>query len=194
VQSLNASYVSDAGLNHSPDLLARAQARDADAFCELCRPYEDRLFRQAVALCQDTTLAEDLVQETLIEAWRSLRRFNGRCRLFTWFCSILLHRYQKALRHKRTVSLPDEICEAIIDEQPSPATTSEHTDRARFLRQHLDNLPHKQRQVIYLRFYVDNSLEEIAAALACNVGTVKSRLFHGLENLRKMRGIQKVDL
>ena len=194
MQSLNASCVSDVGLNHSPDLLARAQARDADAFCELCRPYEDRLYRQAVALCHDAPLAEDLVQESLIEAWKSLRRFNGRCRLFTWFCSIMLHRYQKMMRRKRPVSMADEICETIIDEQPSPATTSEHIDRARLLQQHLNHLPHKQRQVIYLRFYIDNSLEEIAAALGCSLGTVKSRLFNGLENLRKMRGVQKLDL
>jgi RNA polymerase sigma-70 factor, ECF subfamily len=194
VQSLNASYVSDVGLNHSPDLLIRAQARDPDAFCELCRPYEDRLFRQAVALCRDETLAEDLVQETLIEAWKSLRRFTGGCRLFTWFCSIMLHRYQKAMRRKRPASIADEICKTIIDEQPSPATATEHGDRARCLQQHLDKLPHKQRQVVYLRFYVDRSLEEIAAALACSVGTVKSRLFKGLENLRKMRGVQKIDL
>jgi RNA polymerase sigma factor (sigma-70 family) len=194
VQSLNASYVSDAGLNYSPDLLARAQARDADAFCELCRPYEDRLFRQAVALCQDPTLAEDLVQETLIEAWKSLRRFHGGCRLFTWFCAIMLHRYQKALRRKRPIGVTEEVCEAIIDERPSPATTSERNDRVRFLQQHLDQLPHKQRQVIYLRFYVDNPLEQIAAALGCSVGTVKSRLFNGLENLRTMRGLRKLDL
>ena len=194
MQSLNASFVSDVGLNHSPDLLARAQARDAHAFGELCRPYEDRLFRQAVALCAEQTLAEDLVQETLIEAWKSLRRFNGSCRLFTWFCSIMVHRYRKMIRRKRFVTVAGELCETMVDQQPSPATTTESKDQARFLQQHLDNLPHKQRQVIYLRFYVDNSLEEIAAALGCSVGTVKSRLFNGLENLRKMRGVQKLDL
>jgi RNA polymerase sigma-70 factor (ECF subfamily) len=185
--------VNDVGLNHSPGLLARAQARDADAFCELCRPYEDRLFRQAVALCRDQILAEDLVQETLIEAWKSLRRFNGRCRLFTWFCSIMLHRYQKTLRRKRGVRV-EELSEMVLDEQPSPAMTSQSNDRARVLQQQLDDLPHKQRQVIYLRFYVDNSLEEISAAIGCSIGTVKSRLFNGLENLRKMRGVRQLDL
>ena len=192
MQSLNVTLI-DIGLNHSPDILARAQARDADAFCELCRPYEDRLFRQAVALCQDHALAEDLVQETLVESWKSLRRFNGRCRLFTWFCSIMLHRYQKMLRRKPLVTIAADACEDIIDAQPSPSAESESIDRARYLQQHLDSLPHKQREVVYLRFYVDNSLEEIAAALNCSLGTVKSRLFNGLENLRKMRGIQHPD-
>lgn len=51
-------------------------------------------------------------------------------------------------------------------------------------------LPKKHRDVVYLRFYVDNSLEGIAAALNCSVGTVKSRLFHALEKLRKMGGMK----
>src|SRR2546425_11887777 len=70
----------------SPGLLERAQSGDADAFCELCRTHEGRLFRQALSLCGETALAEDLAQDTLVEAWRCLRRYNGRCRLFTWLC------------------------------------------------------------------------------------------------------------
>ena len=54
------------------------------------------------------------------------------------------------------------------------------------MRQCVQALPAKHQQVIYLRFYVDDSLEGIAAALGCSVGTVKSRLFHALDKLRKM--------
>ena len=53
----------------------------------------------------------------------------------------------------------------------------------------IQTLPARHQQVIYLRFYVDNSLESIAAALGCSVGTVKSRLFHALEKLRKMNAL-----
>jgi RNA polymerase sigma-70 factor (ECF subfamily) len=58
-------------------LLAQAQAGDAEAFGEVCRAYETRLLRQAMALCGDAVLAEDLAQDTLVEAWRCLRRYNG---------------------------------------------------------------------------------------------------------------------
>jgi len=54
------------------------------------------------------------------------------------------------------------------------------------VRQCVQALPAKHQQVIYLRFYVDDSLEGIAAALGCPVGTVISRLFHALDKLRKM--------
>src|SRR5207244_13602013 len=50
-------------------------------------------------------------------------------------------------------------------------------------------LPAKHQQVIYLRFYVDDSLAGIAAALGCSVGTVKSRLFHALDKLRKLNAL-----
>ena len=190
MQSLGATFVE---LTYSPDVLARAQARDADAFCSLCRPYEDRLFRQAVALCRDQALAEDLVQETLIEAWKSLHRFNGRCRLFTWFCSIMLHRYHKMIRRKRPPALNDETLYTVADDQPTPAAKMEGIDQDLWLQSCLDRLPHKQRQVVYLRFYVENSLQEIAAAVQCSVGTVKSRLFKGLENLRQMRRLRELD-
>ena len=50
-------------------------------------------------------------------------------------------------------------------------------------------LPAKHQQVIHLRFYVDDSLEGIAAALDCSVGTVKSRLFHALDKLRGMNAL-----
>jgi len=190
VQSLGATFVE---LTYSPDVLARAQARDADAFCELYRPYEDRLFCQAVALCRDHALAEDLVQETLIAAWKSLHRFNGRCRLFTWFCSIMVHRYHKMIRRKRPTVMSEEAFHYLADERPTPAANTETADRDLWLQSCLDDLPHKQRQVVYLRFYVENSLEEIAAALQWPLGTVKSTLFHGLENLRKMRRLRQLD-
>jgi RNA polymerase sigma-70 factor, ECF subfamily len=70
----------------SPDsqgLLERARAGDAEAFGELCRMHETGLLRQATALCGNATLAEDLAQDTLVEAWRCLPRYNGRCQFFT---------------------------------------------------------------------------------------------------------------
>src|SRR5882762_10831517 len=88
---------------HTHDILSQAQAGDADAFCSLCHPFEARLVRQAMALCGDAALAEDLAQDTLVEAWKSLRRYNGRCHFFTWLCAILLNRYRNTIREQRPV-------------------------------------------------------------------------------------------
>src|SRR5690349_5032235 len=84
-------------------ILEQARAGDAEAFGELCHFYETRLLQQAMALCGNISLAEDLAQDTLVEAWKSLLRYNGRCRFFTWLCAILLNRYRNTLREKRTL-------------------------------------------------------------------------------------------
>jgi len=178
----------------SPDLLQRAQSGDADAFCEYCRPHEARLFRQAMSLCGDHALAEDLAQDTLVEAWRCVRRYNGRCRFFTWLCAILLNRYRNVRREKRPVPLSrlaaieheraHDAIEQVTDAALQPDHAAQQIERDALLRRCIQQLSPKHREVIHLRFFVDDSLEGIAAALNCSVGTVKSRLFHALERLR----------
>jgi RNA polymerase sigma-70 factor (ECF subfamily) len=172
--------------------LPLAQAGDAEAFGEICRGYEARLLQQSFRLCGNPTLAEDLAQDTLVEAWRCLRRFNGRCQFFTWLCAILLNRYRKALRDRRAFPVSGDVepfrrrLDAETEREAWPDRTAELREQATQVRACIQALPAKQREVIYLRFYVDNSLEGIAGALGCPVGTVKSRLFHALENLRRM--------
>ena len=73
------------------------------------------------------------------------------------------------------------------DPSPSPSEQSQRVEQAARVLRSLNALPMSQREVVYLRFYADDSLEGIAAALGCPVGTVKSRLFQGLERLRRMK-------
>ena len=65
--------------------------------------------------------------------------------------------------------------------------TMEQNETATRLRQYVEMLPEKHRQVILLRFFEDASLPDMASVLGCSVGTVKSRLFHALGKLRKMK-------
>ena len=176
-------------------LLDQARAGDAEAFSEICRVHGTRLLRQAVTLCGNLTLAEDLAQDTLVEAWKSLRRYNGRCQFFTWLCAILLNRYRNVLREDRfqLASAPDGRDQDEFEKQTNlpdhtalPDQAIELREQAVLVRQCVQTLPVKHQQVIYLRFYVDDSLEGIAVALGCSAGTVKSRLFHALDKLRKM--------
>ena len=182
-----------------PGVLARAQAGDADAFCTLCRPYETRLLRQALSLCSDRALAEELAQDTFVEAWKCIRRYHGRCSFFTWLCAILLNRYRNIRRERRLIPLSalkraeDEtardILDSLIDRASQPDLSAQEAERDAALRESIERLPHKHREVIHLRFFVDDSLEGVAAALNCSVGTVKSRLYHALEKLRTFQEI-----
>ena len=186
--------------SETPGLLNRARAGEAEAFSELCRVYETRLLRQAMTLSHDPSLAEDLAQDTLVEAWKCLRRYNGECRFFTWLCAILLHRYHNSVRQKRpwpfSFFQKEEQAEFqssidhFADPDSLPDQTAQLREQAVLVRQCLQTLSIKHQQVIYLRFYVDTSLEGIAAALGCSEGTVKSRLFHALDKLRGMHVIR----
>ena len=181
----------------TPDLLTRARARESSAFCQLAAEHERRLLQQACGLTRDLSAAEDLVAETLVEAWRSLARYNGACRFSTWLFAILLHRHQKALRRARSRPIPLAVLPPVeADERrqaqenlpgagPSPAEEAMRQEAADKLRLAVGALPEKHQRVVLLRFFEDASLPEIAALLDCSVGTVKSRLHYALEKLRE---------
>ena len=185
------------------DLVQQARRGDESSFNALFRMHENRLLRQAILLCGDETLARDLAQDAMFEAWKSVARYNGECRFFTWMCSILIHCHRRAMRRKRPVPfswlLPfdrDRVENALAeraDSQIMPCDAAQEHERARMLRKCLARLPDKQRQVVYLRFYVDDSLDGIAAALGCSVGTVKSRLFNALDRLTRMNELKTLN-
>jgi RNA polymerase sigma-70 factor (ECF subfamily) len=182
-------------------LLRQAREGDADAFCALAQAHEQRLFQQAVALCPNAATAEDLAAETLIEAWKSITRFDGSCRFSTWLYAILLHRHQKLVRkrHSRPVPLSalpateadtrEQLLERLADTHPIASDAFVQAEADAALREAVELLPEKHRQVVLLRFFQDASLPEIAAALGVSVGTVKSRLHHALEKLRRMKSL-----
>lgn len=180
-------------------LLDLARSGDTEAFCELCRAYETPLLRQAMSLSRNETLAKDLAQDTLVEAWKSLSRYNGRCQFFTWLCAILLNRYRNTIRQGRSRfssanAAPNKDALDTLDNVAAPESLPDETvlarEQASVILQCINLLPAKHQQVIYLRFYIDDSLDGIAAALHCSVGTVKSRLFRALDKLRAMNALQ----
>jgi RNA polymerase sigma-70 factor (ECF subfamily) len=186
-------------LSDTRESFSRARAGDAEAFCSLIEPLQTRLLRQAAALSGDLSLAEDLVSETLVEAWKGFSRYNETCRLSTWLYAILLHRWQKSLRRARSRPVSFAGFSGIDAEElhaqqqnipspdASPAESAARRETFLQLRQCVERLPEKHRHVILLRFFEDASLPDIAVVLNCSIGTVKSRLHHALEKLREMK-------
>lgn len=172
------------------DLIRRAREGDLAAFEGLAAREAERLFRCAWAMSHDRHLAEDLTQETLVEAWRSLGRFDGRCRFSTWLYGILRHRLAKSRRRRRPAVLdPAELLPAGELTEPglSPAQAAQRSEDAACVRKAVASLSDEHRLVIELRFFAGARLDEIAAAVGCPLGTVKSRLHHGLEKLRQAK-------
>jgi RNA polymerase sigma-70 factor, ECF subfamily len=176
-------------------LVRQAQENDAEAFGEVFEILSAKLHRQAFFLTGDEHQGLDLLQETMIEAWKHVRRYDGRARFFTWICSLMAHRHYDWLRRLRVRATALLKRSADLTEEsfaPSPHESADHVEQVRLLRECLDQLPAKQRTVVYLRFYAGESLEGIAAIAECSVGTVKSRLFHGLERLAKMQKLKEL--
>jgi RNA polymerase sigma-70 factor (ECF subfamily) len=169
------------------ELIDRAQAGEAIAFERLAELHAARLWRCALALGKDGHWAEDLSQETLVEAWRCLPRFDGRCKFSTWLYGILRHRFLKGRRHWNVarLSAPDALGQVPCTSR-TPSSSAEASEDASRIRQAVASLPEVHRLVVELRFFAGATLDEISAVLGCPLGTVKSRLHHALEKLRQI--------
>jgi RNA polymerase sigma-70 factor (ECF subfamily) len=168
-------------------LIDRARAGEPIAFERLAEQHVAHLWRCALALCRDGHWAEDLSQETLVEAWRSLARFDSRCKFSTWLYGILRHRFLKGRRQQNATlsAAPDALAQVPCSSR-TPSSSAEASEDASRIRQAVASLPEAHRLVVELRFFAGATLDEIAAALGCPLGTVKSRLHHALEKLRQM--------
>jgi len=198
MNSLMAVTVGPGNRDHDLSCLRRAQAGDAEAFCALVSPLQERLLRQACGLCRDAAEAEDLVVETMAESWRCIGRFDGSCRFSTWLFAILLHRHQKAARRARRWPIPlarfsveeeqarTTATENLAEPAPAPDTASARAELGGQLRTAIDRLPKAHRHVILLRYFEEASLQDIAVLTGVSLGTVKSRLHYALLNLREI--------
>ncbi|MFO0999545.1 MAG: sigma-70 family RNA polymerase sigma factor [Planctomycetaceae bacterium] len=175
--------------NLEGDLIRRAQDGDQRAFESIARQHSEPLLRCALTLCRDRQVAEDISQETLVEAWTSIERFDGRCRFSTWLYGILRHRFLKAIR--RVGQSPEELPPAdagpFLTTTTDPSLLAQRAEAANRIRQAVTDLPEEHRQVIELRFFADATLDDISVALDIPLGTVKSRLHNGLEKLRQQK-------
>jgi RNA polymerase sigma-70 factor (ECF subfamily) len=155
----------------------------------LIQQHFDRIHRAAFVLTGNPWDADDLTQETFLRFSRDRDRFEGRSQPYTWLYGILLnldrhHRRRHGIwRRKFTV-----LCERMVGQEPSmpPAEAAlEAAEWKQSLWAQVDQLPSRQCQALVLRFGAGLAYDEIAEAAGCPLGTVKSRIHHGLLGLRQ---------
>ncbi|GIJ80614.1 RNA polymerase sigma-70 factor, sigma-E family [Micromonospora phaseoli] len=137
-----------------------------------------RLLRTAFLLTRDWALAEDLLQTALARAWESWRRIEGDPEPYVR--RIIVNAYASWWRRRWRGELPTaDLPEAATAQDPHLG----FDDRDRLWRA-LGRLPRRQRAVLVLRYFEDLSEAEIAGALGCSIGTVKSQASRALAKLR----------
>jgi RNA polymerase sigma-70 factor (ECF subfamily) len=153
------------------------------AFEAEAMPHVDRLFRHAMWLERNRAEAEDLVQETLVQALQSFHRFTPGTNCRAWLVSILQHvRANRQRKHGRVIvdsSVEERIANTLPFVPPVPDRVTDE-DMLLALRQ----IPEHHQQVILLCDVEDMTYKEIAAALDIPIGTVMSRLHRGRDLLR----------
>jgi RNA polymerase sigma-70 factor (ECF subfamily) len=145
----------------------------------------DRLLRSACLLCGDAAEAQDLVQETFVQALKSAHRFRGDSAVYTWLHGILLNLCRRSYRKGRRLVLDEErVLEASV--LPNPADGMDRSLFAASLARALQALSPEHREAIVLRYYENMKLEEIARQTGVSKGTVKSRLHYAVRCLERL--------
>ena len=153
------------------------------AFETEAMPHVDRLFRHAMWLARNRAEAEDLVQETLVQALQSFHRFTPGTNCRAWLVSILQHVRANRQRKQGNVVVDSSLEERVANVVPFvPPIPDQLTDED--MLQALQQIPPRHQEVILLCDVEDLTYKEIAAALEIPIGTVMSRLHRGRELLR----------
>ncbi|HZR16216.1 MAG TPA: RNA polymerase sigma factor [Verrucomicrobiae bacterium] len=173
-------------MGEEQSLVAALKCRDPAAIDALIETHGTRLLRSATLLCGNETNAQDLVQDTFVEAFRSIHRFRGQASLYTWLHSILLNLTRHYRRKNNRLVYDNELAtqEPVLSEEQPNALDLESatTELTRALRQ----LTSPHREVLVLRFYEHMKIDEIARHLGVSKGTVKSRLHYAIHEMQKL--------
>lgn len=179
-------------MNQEQTWIDAARQGNEDAFEQLVRLYEKRVFALTLRMCKNPEDAAEAAQEAFLSAWQGLRFFRGESSFSTWLyrlasnaCVDLLRREG---RHRSAAgpSLDDEELNLDVpDRTGSPQELAERSELRAQVEAGLAALPPDYRQVLILRELHQRTYDEIADILSLDLGTVKSRISRGRRQLRK---------
>ena len=172
-------------------IVERAITGEPDAFGEIVRRWERRIYALSYGMLGREEDARDATQETFIAAFRNLRNFRGDAKVSSWLHRIAINQCitkQRRAKVRGETSLDEEI-ETSGDvfagpAHDSPAFVVEDDERTTLVRRAVNTLPPELRQVVVMKEFEELTFQEIAVALDMPLSTVKSRLYTAMKQLR----------
>ena len=173
------------------ELIERTLAGDGGAYALIVERFQRKIYRVAYAILRDDVEADTVSQDTFVQAYMHLGRFEGRAELETWLTRIAINRSRDVLRRRRFVSLftrdedDEEVYLEPVDDRPDP----EREIMSRQLRAAIERaerrLSAQQKIIFRLRHYENRPLEEIADLLGIRAATARVHLFRAVHKVRK---------
>ena len=168
-------------------LIEQVAVRDEAALSTLYKRLNRTIYAFSLRRLSQPEAAEEVVVETMYEVWKNASRFAGRSMVTTWVLGIARHKTLDKLRMRgKNMAEPmgDEV-DAVADSTPSVYEMIADKQRDGQVALCLEALPDAQRECMYLVFYEDAPLAEIAVLQACPENTVKTRLFHARRKMKE---------
>ncbi|MFC2990601.1 MULTISPECIES: RNA polymerase sigma factor [Halomonas] len=167
-------------------LLAAMAHRNMDALESFYRRHQQRVYRFLMSRLNDPFVANDLLNDTMLEAWRAAGGFRGQSRATSWLLGIAHHKVLDYWRQQGRRSF-EEIDDNLADETPAADIEAaiEAANDQSHLNECLSRLKPEHREVLHLAFFEELDYQDIGRILGIPEGTVKSRMFHAKKSIKR---------
>lgn len=172
-------------------LVARTKDGDVSAFGQLLERHQRSVYAVVSRMVDNKDDVDDIVQDAFVLAYKSINAFRGDSAFSTWLYRIAVNttiKQKKKFRVRQASSIDDPdtgLGETLVaSDCEAPDQEAERRARDRALREAIDTLPEKHREVVILHYFQNCSCDEIARAVGCSVGTVWSRLHYACKKLQ----------
>lgn len=169
-------------------LIERTLGGDGCAFDLLVRRYQRTIYRVSYSILRNDSEADGVTQDTFVQAYLHLGKFEGRAEFQTWLTRIAINRCRDVMRRRNWIPLvrdeDDESAWEPVDERPDAERELMSRQLERAIDTAVGSLSSQQKVIFRLRHYENLSLEEIAGMLGLRAGTVRAHLFRAIHKIR----------
>jgi RNA polymerase sigma-70 factor (ECF subfamily) len=178
----------------SDEVLIRSMADgDKRAFKALYARHHVRVFRFVLRFAGNESIAEEVVNEVFLEAWRHAQDFKGTSQVGTWLLSIARFKTISERRRRSESQLDESVAAAIEDPSDTPAASMEKHERSDILGECLAKLTPIHREVINLIYYQGKKIEEVAQSVGAPISTIKTRMHYARNRMADLLAEAGVD-